>query len=163
MDAPIGFLGVLFALLIAAGLYDIKTFTIPHAFTFAVAGLFVIGALFIGLSPIEWGWHVLSAALAFIIAFALFVFGMMGGGDVKLFAALALWISPSGLLPLVFWVTMTGLVISLVILLIKTLQNKRDDAAKITWRQALKVAVKTRIPYGPAITIGTLIYFGLAV
>jgi prepilin peptidase CpaA len=162
LDAPVFAIALLIGLLIAAALYDIKTFTIPHIFTYLTIGLFVLAAILAGLSPTEWGLHFFSGILGFLVAFGLFVIGMMGGGDVKLFGALALWVKPIGLLPLVFWVTIMGMVISLTVLAIKIIHIRAKNNPPLPFKELLKSAMKTRIPYGPAIAVGTTVYLLLA-
>ncbi|MCA1653729.1 MAG: prepilin peptidase, partial [Sphingomonadales bacterium] len=87
--------GLLALLLIMAAAIDIRTFTISNRLVLAVALL----------APLFWWaagvplWPDAGARIAVSIAVflglaATFYLGMMGGGDVKLAAALALWFSP---------------------------------------------------------------------
>jgi len=82
----------------------------------------------------------------------------MGGGDVKIFAALALWVYPLGLIGLIFSITMVGVLTSLGVAAVKfsTLSGVKNE------RSQIDTIRKIRIPYGPAIAVGTLIYLVLS-
>ncbi|MGN6057853.1 MAG: A24 family peptidase, partial [Sphingomicrobium sp.] len=86
---------VLATLLVVAAVIDVRTFTISNKLNLAVALLAPIYWLAVPLSlwpevPIQ----IAGAAVVFLLLAAAFYAGMMGGGDVKLAAALALWFPP---------------------------------------------------------------------
>jgi prepilin peptidase CpaA len=66
---------------------------------------------------------------------------MMGGGDVKLAAALALWFSPFATLKFLVLTSLAGGVLTLVILV---------------WHRAKEREGRPEIPYGVAIAFGGL-------
>ena len=74
---------------------DLRSRRIPNVLTFGAAGAaLVYGAVtggWTGLGNAALGW--LIGALAFIVPFAL---GGLGGGDVKLLAAIGAWLGPAG-------------------------------------------------------------------
>ena len=76
---------------------------------------------------------------------ALFRFGAMGGGDVKLLTALALWIEPTPFLDLIVVMSLVGGVLAIVF-----------GAWHIARRQREKIA----IPYGVAIATAGLWVLG---
>lgn len=81
-----------------ACLTDLRTRRIPNALTFGAAG---VGLVFAGATT---GWVGLGSALAgWAVGCALFLpwflLGGMGAGDVKLLAALGVWLGPS----MAFW------------------------------------------------------------
>ena len=80
---------------------DLRSRRIPNVLTFgAAAAALVYGAVtggWSGLGSATLGW--LIGALAFIVPFAL---GGLGGGDVKLLAAIGAWLGPAG----AFWVAL---------------------------------------------------------
>ena len=83
------------ALLVVAAVIDLRTRTIPDWLSIAVA----LGApLFWWASTLAFYPDVLerigSAYLLFIFFFGMFCLGAMGGGDVKLAGAVALWFAP---------------------------------------------------------------------
>ena len=87
----------LLALLILAALGDLRERRIPNWLTGGVAALY---PLYVLASPIPVAW--LSAlglaAAAFVIGLVMFARNMVGGGDVKLIAALTLWAGSEQLL-----------------------------------------------------------------
>jgi len=78
------------ALLIAAAVWDLASYTIPNALPVALVATFAAFALATGMPLAALGGHALAGAVALVIAFGLFAFGYIGGGDAKLFAAIAL-------------------------------------------------------------------------
>jgi prepilin peptidase CpaA len=87
-------------------------------------------------------WQLGVAAIAFCVLAGLFAMRMMGGGDVKLLAALALWIRPEHFLWLVVWMSVIGGVLTVVF-----------GAWHVTRRQSGRIA----IPYGVAICAAALL------
>ena len=86
------------------------------------------------------------ALAAFAILAVMFNFGMMGGGDVKLLTALALWIQPSWFLELLIIMALLGGVLTIVM-----------GAWHIARRQRERLAV----PYGVAISAAGLWVIGI--
>ncbi|WP_226896249.1 prepilin peptidase [Polymorphobacter sp. PAMC 29334] len=75
---------------------DIRHFEIPDGWSIAVAALFAVFA--VTATTIEpWWEHAAAGAIVFFIGALLFDRGWLGGGDVKLLAACALWAGFSGL------------------------------------------------------------------
>jgi len=66
---------------------------------------------------------------------------MMGGGDVKLAAAIALWFSPAGTVKFLVLMSIAGGVLTVGIL---------------AWHRAQRREGKPEIPYGIAIAFGAL-------
>ena len=88
----------------------------------------------------------LGVALAAFALFAgLFALKMMGGGDVKLLTALALWIEPTWFLKLLVVMALTGGVLTVVMGAWHIMRRERD---------------RIKIPYGVAIAIGGLWVLG---
>jgi prepilin peptidase CpaA len=135
-------LGVLAILLVVAAVIDVRTFTISNWLNAAVALLAPLYWLSIGLDP--WPGMAIQIALG-IGVFALFavafITGMMGGGDVKLAAALALWFPPGGTLKFLVLMSIAGGVLTVLVLAIHRLR-KREGTPEI--------------PYGVAIAFGAL-------
>ncbi|MEL6529201.1 MAG: prepilin peptidase [Pseudomonadota bacterium] len=78
---------------------------------------------------------------AFALLSILFALRMMGGGDVKLLTALALWIEPGAFLQLLIIMAIAGGVLTIVMGAYHFLQNQKERLA---------------IPYGVAIAFGGL-------
>ena len=130
------------AILVVAAIIDVKTFTISNRLNATVALGAPLYWLSIALAP----WPGMAIQLAaWGIVFALlagaFYAGMMGGGDVKLAAALALWFSPSGTIKFLVLMSLAGGVLTLGIL---------------AWHRAQRREGRPEIPYGVAIAFGGL-------
>ena len=137
-------------LLIVAAVIDVRTFTISN-------GLNAVVAL---LAPVYWWsaglpwWpdaaiQVAVAAAVFAVLAATFYMGMMGGGDVKLAAALALWFTPLTTLKFLVIMSLAGGVLTVIVLL---LHKKR---ANPPLNEDGKPA-RPEVPYGVAIAVGGL-------
>lgn len=86
-------IGLFAAPLVVAAFYDLGTYRIPNLLTLALAGAFPIAAL-LAPGPVDWLWHGGAGAVALLVGAVLFARRWMGGGDVKLIAACALWMGP---------------------------------------------------------------------
>jgi len=146
-------------IVLIASFHDVKTYTIPNYYPLIIVGLFGFTAAFIQLAPSVILMHVVSAIIAFLIGMGLFIAGLMGGGDIKLFAAIALWLLPVNLLVFTFFVTMSGLVISLIILLFYVFRQRLITDPPLGYKDLFRQSRKIRIPYGPAIALGSVLFF----
>lgn len=129
-------------LLVVAAVIDVRTFTISNRLNAAVALLAVAYWWAIGLEP----WpgvavQIGMAAAVFALLAVAFWAGMMGGGDVKLAAALALWFSPMSTVKFLVFMSLAGGVLTLAIV------------AAHRWRGR---EGRPEIPYGVAIAAGGL-------
>jgi prepilin peptidase CpaA len=96
-----------------AALTDLQEYRIPNSVTLAIAALFPVYAL------LPWAGVDVAGALAVGAAVlaggtALFALGVFGGGDVKLMAAVSLWIGPSACLDFILVTALFGGAIALV-------------------------------------------------
>jgi prepilin peptidase CpaA len=95
------------ALLVAATCWDVLKLRIPNLIPLALLLLFAL-QLLIGSgvpAPLD---HLLAMGLAFLILLPLYVLNMLGGGDVKLLAAVALWLGQGKLAALLILVGIVG-------------------------------------------------------
>ena len=130
------------ALLVVAAVIDVRTFTISNRLNLTVALMAPLYWLSISLAPwpgvaIQLG----AATVVFGILAGAFYAGMMGGGDVKLAAALALWFSPAAIIKFLVLMSLAGGVLTLVVLALH--RAKRREG-------------RPEIPYGVAIAFGGL-------
>jgi Flp pilus assembly protein protease CpaA len=130
------FLLALLSVLIAACYFDLRHLTIPNRLTIpALAAGFVINSIRLGmigaqtdhtLSGVFYG--LLFSLLGFSLGFGLFVLfwlsGLCGGGDVKLFAAVASWLGWR----CSFWVWLLSFMILSVALLVRLLTQSPAGA-----------------------------------
>jgi prepilin peptidase CpaA len=137
-------LGALAGLLVVGALIDVDCRRLPNWLTSAVAALY---GLFVVVSPVpvDWMSAVVVAALVFAGGFACFAFGLMGGGDVKLIAGLALW---SGIDQIALFVTTTGLAGGLLAIVMLTL--RRWMASPLFLVLTLHSGALARKVFGPA-------------
>jgi prepilin peptidase CpaA len=95
-------------LLLTAAVTDIKARIISNRLNAAIAILAVPWWVAIGLSGYEILFQI-GLATAVLLLFALFfALRMMGGGDVKLLAAIALWLPLTKMLILLEWMALGG-------------------------------------------------------
>jgi len=140
------------ALLAAAAAYDVCTFTIPNRVSLGLAGLFFVAA---PLSPIQEPWlsHIGAGVAILAAGMVLFSFARLGGGDVKLMSAVALWTGFEHLPAFLFYVSIAGGVLALLLLLIRRLlqgrPGNRDAAAWLPLPRVLSTGES--IPYALAI------------
>lgn len=135
-------LGALAILLIGAAFTDIRSRTISNGVSGLIAALAPFFWWSTGLSP----WPEMAIQLAIGIAvFGLFAgafaMGWMGGGDVKLLGALALWLPLVPLVQMLMIMALAGGALTLLLLLLHRV--RRSKAA-------------LEIPYGVAIAFAGL-------
>ena len=129
-------------ILVVAAAIDVRTFTISNRLNLTVALLAPIYWASVALSP--WPGIVVqlaAAATVFALLACAFYAGMMGGGDVKLAAALALWFPPMATIKFLVLMSLAGGVLTLVVLI---------------WHRMRKREGRPEIPYGVAIAFGGL-------
>jgi prepilin peptidase CpaA len=130
------------AILVVAAVIDVRTFTISNRLNLTVALLAPVYWASIALSP----WPAIAVQLAaaatvFLLLAGAFYAGMMGGGDVKLAAALALWFPPLATMKFLVFTSLAGGVLTLVL---------------VALHHARKRGGRPEIPYGVAIAFGGL-------
>lgn len=103
-----GLLAALAIALLIAAFTDLRRRQIDNWLTAAIA----LGAPLFwwssGLALVDIGWQLAIALLAFAVCAALFAMRAMGGGDVKLLTALALWMQPVWFAQLVVVMSLLG-------------------------------------------------------
>lgn len=138
------------ALMIAA-VSDLRRYLIPDTCSLALCACFALYVLS-GATEGAWPLHLAIATLIFLAGAGLFAAGLAGGGDVKLFAATALWAGPDLLAALLVIMSLAGGLLALVVLG-RTWMVRR--LAPITAEQRTDISVVGQpIAYGVAIAIG---------
>ena len=138
--------GLLAALLVVASVFDLRSRTIPNSLNLAIALLALPFWWATGLTL--WPEAALQLAVAagvfglFALVFAL---GGMGGGDVKLVAAVALWLPWEAVVVLLVLMSLAGGVLTLAMVVRKRLARQEG---------------RLEIPYGVAIAFGGLWLIG---
>jgi prepilin peptidase CpaA len=95
------------ALLVAASCFDVLKLRIPNPIPLGLLALFAL-ELALGTGAQAPLGHLLAMALALLILLPLFALDMLGGGDVKLLAVVALWLGMTKLAPLLILVGIAG-------------------------------------------------------
>ena len=135
-------MALLAAMLVWIAIVDIKTYTISNGLNIAIALL----------APLYWwsagvplwpnaGMQVGMAILVFLLFAGAFYLNAMGGGDVKLAAALALWFPPIDTVRLIVVMSLVGGLLTLLVVGIHRARKKEG---------------RPEIPYGVAIAAGGL-------
>lgn len=141
--------------LVLAGVSDFYSLRIPNWLTALLAGAFFAVALIFG-HHVDWWSHLVAGVAVFAGAAVLFTLGVMGGGDVKLMAATALWTGLGQLLPFLLLTALIGGAFALAIL---GLRHPIVQAGFLaTLRRLPSFAQKNMpIPYGIPIAIAGIL------
>ena len=146
-------LALCLALLAWAALSDGLRFRIPNAASLGIALLYPAHVLASPI-PVDWPGALLVAGILFAVGIGLFVKGLVGGGDVKLLSAAALWAGPHLILPLLIVMGLTGGLLSAIVWLLQYLRRFRTAGwAGLTLAHP-NGGIFERVPYGVAIVAG---------
>jgi prepilin peptidase CpaA len=149
-------LGLVAILLITAAVQDLRTMTIGNGLSLGIAGLFAVWSLAAisadRLPTLTLAWSV-GGGIAVLAAGAVaFAVGLLGGGDVKLLAAMSLFAGPSRLLDSLTITALAGGLLGLAILAGAPIGRSLATCDGET----LRARLRRGLPYGPAIAAGGL-------
>jgi prepilin peptidase CpaA len=132
-------------LLMAAALSDARSYRIPNPIPAALLGTFVLLMLAggAGAAPLV---ALAAFGLAFAFGLGLWWFGVWGGGDAKLVAAVAPWVGLAGLPRLVVVMALAGGLLALAVLLKARLSPSAAERPR-------------HVPYGIAIAVAGTDWF----
>lgn len=142
------------ALVWAAG-SDLLRLRIPNPAVLAIAALYPLYALS-APEPVDWPGALAVAGVVLAVGFALFASRILGGGDAKLLAAVALWAGPSQIVALLLSTAVIGGLLAMVASTPLRLLLPYVAAAARLDADAGQL-FKTQIPYGVAIAAGGLV------
>jgi len=133
-------LGLLAATLVWIAVVDVRTYTIADGLNVAIALAAPLYWWSIGL-PLwpDAAIRIGVAVLVFLLFAGAFYMNVMGGGDVKLAGALALWFTPYETLTLIVIMSIAGGVLTLIV---------------VGLHHARKKIGRPEVPYGVAIAVG---------
>lgn len=136
----LGLLGLLAAMLVWIAVVDVRTYTISDRINVAIALLAPVYWLSAGV-PLwpDAAIRVGVGVLVFVLFAGAFYMNVMGGGDVKLAGALALWFTPYETLTLIVVMSIAGGLLTVVVLVAHRLRRKEG---------------RPEVPYGVAIAVG---------
>lgn len=141
-------------LLTIAALNDIATMTIPNWVSVALVCLFPVAAIAAGMHWTQLATHFAVAVVIFAAGFAMFAFNIVGGGDVKAFAAASLWTGAAALGDFALTTAIAGGVLAIVMLAMRKLA-KPNERQPAFLNRLLDPA--RGIPYGVAIAAGAFL------
>jgi prepilin peptidase CpaA len=144
-------------LVIVAALTDLTSMRIPNWISLALLATFFPTAFAVALSPLAIALHIGAGVVALLIGMGLNFFRLLGGGDVKLMAACAVWMGLQGAGMFVLWTGVMGGVFCLF-LLIGRARFQPWAANGPAWFAEL-LRPKAKIPYGLAICAGALMAY----
>ncbi|HZU64624.1 MAG TPA: prepilin peptidase [Novosphingobium sp.] len=142
-----GLLAALALALVVASITDIRRRQIDNKLNGAIA---LAAPLYWWAAGLGWpaiGWQLGASAATLLFFGLMFARGYMGGGDVKLLAALALWIRPDRFLNLLVAMALAGGVLTLAMLIRHRLGARTE---------------KLEVPYGIAISAAGLWILAIA-
>ena len=143
------------ALAIVAAVKDATSYTIPNWISLALIGLFPSAALAVGLPLPTLGVHLALGFAALVVGMIMFSLRWIGGGDAKLFAALALWVGWPGMLTLTLGAAQVGGLLALFLLLARSVALRPLMLLGPRWVVRLAEPGEG-VPYGVAIAAGAL-------
>jgi prepilin peptidase CpaA len=148
---------------LVSALVDMRTRRVPNPLTMGIAatGLTFAATRLSGLT-------IAAAALGFAVGLGLmllpYLFGAMGGGDLKLFAALGTFLGPRPILQAFLYTLLAGGILAVVVALQRRrLQEAMQNAAELVTSGGANAAAiehptsNNRFAYAPAIAVGTLV------
>lgn len=151
-------------LLLIAAFEDIRHMRIRNDICIAVAVLCIPALFVMGWDAAKY--HLISAAIVFVVTAAMFFLRMFGGGDAKVLAALALWFTPSELPAFLMIMAIAGGVLGIIAILMKKtnlLSKLETSTPKLFgpadgWLATLSRG-ETVVPYGVAIAFAAALTF----
>ena len=137
---------------IGAIIQDCRTLQISNYFSICLIIVFLPAAILSGMS---WGdllFHYLISIAVLALMIPLFIYGILGGGDVKLLVATSIWFNWQDLGGYFFLITLLGGVLAVVVLLVRRFYKNRPVKPLLPW-----ISGDAGLPYGVAIGISAIV------
>ena len=159
MQASFLLVSLLPVLLIAAAIFDLTSFTIPNILPGARLVLFVAFLLAMALSGHAVRWseishHFLAGGAGLLFGMGLFAFGLVGGGDAKLFAMASLWLGWDAMFEYMIFASLAGGALTFALLALRRFPLP-PMLVKLPWMLRL-ADPQSGVPYGVALAAGAL-------
>jgi prepilin peptidase CpaA len=139
---------------IVAALNDVQRFKIPNWIHLFLLLSFPPSALYLGYTPAMWMECLMLSVGVLVFGFALFAFGKIGAGDVKLIVASAPWVGVAAFPIYLMKIVLLGGLFSLLMLRFRSMPYV-PDFARAEWVVRLHTTER-KIPYGVPIAAGGL-------
>lgn len=147
-------------LLALAVVTDVEAMRIPNRICLCIAAIYPCHVLATD-APVDWPLAVAAAVAVFVAGLIPFLFRLMGGGDVKLMAAVALWAGPGLIIDFLAVTFFLGGVVAL--LMISPMRFAMARTFEVVGRGDLGTILLGRsIPYAVAIAAGGYLTVGSA-
>jgi len=145
------------AMMAFAASSDLFTMTIANRISLILIGGFGLLALMTGMSITHVLSHIGAGTSVLVVAFTLFSFGWIGGGDAKLAAATALWFGFNHLFDYLIYSSILGGVLTLLLIQFRMLPLPHVLAGR-DWIERLHRR-GGGIPYGIALAAAALLVY----
>jgi prepilin peptidase CpaA len=143
---------LLFGVTLASCVSDIRQMRIPNAHVVMVLVLFAVAFIAAPDAFHVWWAHAAAMLVFLVLTYIMFAFGMLGAGDAKYGAALALWVGLPGLMAYVFFMAIIGGVLGVLSLLLRKYRPVKNPRAG-SWVATVQDGGNA-VPYGIALSIG---------
>lgn len=154
-------------LMIWAAISDFKNYILSNRLCLSVTSLYFlfIAALYLTGTPPTLAYLGYSIAIAigvFVFLLALFAYGYIGGGDVKLIPAVLLWAGPAFSLKFILITTLFGGIVAILTICCRYLKSylsklKSSENINFSMQQSSELVNNdNNIPYGIGISAGGL-------
>ncbi|MEM1138521.1 MAG: prepilin peptidase [Pseudomonadota bacterium] len=144
-------------LLLIAAIYDLTTMTIPNWVCGVVIVAFPMIALAAGMDLSLMANHISAGAVMLVLGIVLFSVGLVGGGDAKLIAGIAVWCGWSALFPFLLFAAIFGGVLTGFLMAFRAITLPRWMSEK-SWIVRLH-SVDNGVPYGIALALGGILIY----
>ncbi|MBT3788837.1 MAG: hypothetical protein HN725_06140 [Alphaproteobacteria bacterium] len=149
------------AILLLIAIYsDITRFQIPNLLCLALALLFLVFGYLNVISLENALLRVGIGGAVLVVGMVLNFKGYVGGGDVKLLAAMSLWIFPADWPLFMLSVMIFGGILALAVLILRKLKARLTENVIVRGHFGNLLAENEGIPYGVAIGLAGLIRLG---
>lgn len=140
-----------FAAMMHASISDLLHRKIANWLVGGLALTFVPMGLALGLPFVTMLISIGAAVAIFVVGFAFFCKGWLGGGDVKLAAVCVLWLGAAQIVPFLLVAAVFGAALSLAFMGAARYAQNNGGPAKSDGRE---------LPYGPALASAAVVLFG---
>lgn len=153
---------VLFSLLMGWAVYsDLISFTLSNRLCLVTTMLYplYLGATYVdgyGLPVNDIIISVVISAVIFGICVGFFALNMMGGGDVKLIPAVALWAGAAHILNYLFITSVVGGLVASAIIVKNRIKTSKYFKSSVNINFSVQKEGESAVPYGVGIAIGGL-------
>jgi prepilin peptidase CpaA len=136
---------------------DLLTFTIPNRLCAVLALGYLVFAVLLGVSAADILLNISCALAILVVAFVMFNFGWIGGGDAKLAAATAAWLGWTAILNYGLAAALFGGILTLILLSARAAPLPAVFG-RVEWLARLH-NVNTGVPYGIALAAAGLLQY----